>query len=214
MIEKGYAGFEGLIDLPGTIASAVYGNAGCFGSSVSSLLIEAQIITANGDIEKVKSDWFDFKKRSSALKRGEKKGIIASLEFKIVNADSESLKKKAEENHNKRVSVQPGPLNSLGSIFAISGRTTVLGYCIKAIGRAYIAVLKLKGYPEETITKKREHLTFVLLRATDVEPYVRTWNWYQWRDDKSHQLFWKYVRLHKLLFTRSDFEIEIKGNIE
>ena len=212
MIEKGYEGFEGLIDLPGTVASAIYGNAGCFGSSVSSLLLEAQIITSNGNIERVESEWFDFKKRSSALKRGEKKGIIVSLEFKIINGDSESLKKKAEANHSKRISVQPEPVNSLGSIFANSGHSSILGYSINAIGKIYGTFLKLKGNTEESIIKKRNHLTFVLLRATDVEPYVRTWNWYQWRDDKSHQLFWKYVKLHKLLFTHSDFEIEIKRN--
>ena len=47
--------------------------------------------------------------------------------------------------------------------------------------------------------------------AKELIPYVYGWNRYIWKDDKSHELFWKYHKIHKKLFKESKFEIEIKG---
>jgi UDP-N-acetylmuramate dehydrogenase len=39
MVDLGIKGFYGLIDLPGTVGAAVYGNASCFNCSITKLLI-------------------------------------------------------------------------------------------------------------------------------------------------------------------------------
>ena len=75
-LEEGIKGFEGLVDLPGTIAASLYGNAGCYGCSISALLIKATIINVEGVKEIVGPEWFAFSERSSVLKRGEKRAII------------------------------------------------------------------------------------------------------------------------------------------
>lgn len=36
MVKSGFVGFAGLCDLPGTVAAAIYGNAGCYGCDLSS----------------------------------------------------------------------------------------------------------------------------------------------------------------------------------
>ena len=51
MVAKGYVGFEGLTDLPGTIAAGVYGNCGCRGCSVNGLVQSFQLLLPDGSIK-------------------------------------------------------------------------------------------------------------------------------------------------------------------
>ncbi len=212
-IELGLKGFEGTIDLPGTVAASLYGNAGCFGCSISSLLEEATIITFDGEVLTVDSKWFEFEHRSSVLKRKEKKAVILSVKLRKVYGNKEALKKISEDNHFDRKSTQPEAKNSLGSIFADSGKPTLLNYFLIFITKVYSIFLRLVVHDKKVIEVKRKDFLFWLLRAEDVKPYVRNWNWYQWTDEASHELFWKYVRLHKILYTKSIFEIDIKSNL-
>ena len=62
-VDLGIKGFQGLIDLPGTVAASIYGNAGCYDCSISSLIKEATVLTEQGKIERVKRDWFAFSER-------------------------------------------------------------------------------------------------------------------------------------------------------
>lgn len=211
-VEIGVKGFEGLIDLPGTVASALYGHATCYNCDISDKLIESKVLIPNGDIITVKPDWFEFGHRSSALKRGEKKGIILTATFRRENGNSEVLKSMAEQNHSKRRQIQPEAKNSLGSIFRNHGEPTFLYRVISILLNPYCGVLSLMGKEKDEILKRKKHLVLKLLGASDIEQYVRTWNWYQWKDEQAHVLFGKYVRIHKLLFAKSDFEIEIKKN--
>ena len=48
MIKAGYVGFEGLTDLPGTIAGAVYGNSGCRHCSINELVTDIELLTDDG----------------------------------------------------------------------------------------------------------------------------------------------------------------------
>lgn len=206
----GIKGFEGLCDLPGTIAAALYGNAGCFGCSISSILLDARILLPNGEIISVKSEWFEFSNRSSILKKGDKKGVILSARLRRDNGDKEILQAIASKNHLIRKTTQPEAKNSLGTIYSKEGDFTILHYIISAITLIYGFILRLVGTDKNEIKNKRKHLTFCILGATDVEPYVRSWNWYQWNNEESYVLFWKYVRLHSLMYKNSVFEIEIK----
>lgn len=209
-VEKGVKGFEGLINLPGTVASAIYGHATCYNCDLSSLLLEAEILTDAGEVKTVTPDWFDFSLRSSVLKRGEKKAIILSLKFRRENADASILKSIAEKNSANRKITQPEANGALGSIFADEGKPTLLNYALLAITKVYGLILKLRGLPNQDINKKRMALTLKLLNANELEKYVPYWNWYQWKDERAHVLFWEFVRVHKKLYTRSKFEIEIK----
>lgn len=211
-VDAGIKGFEGLTDLPGTVAAAVYGNAGCYDCSVSRLLKEAIVLCHDGTKKKVEPEWFGFSKRSSVLKRGEKKAVILSLVLRREDGDIKVLKEVAERNHANRRATQPEPKNSLGSIFANSGSPTLLNRILSLVSRLYVFLLKLLGNNEQQIKVKKKIFIFTLLGARDIVPYVRTWNWFQWRDEQAYMLFWKYVRLHRRLFTKSDFEIEIKHN--
>ena len=212
-VEHGIKGYEGLVDLPGTVAASVYGNASCYGCSIAKNLIEAEVLEPAGNIVKLTNDDLKFQKRSSAFKRGERKGIILSVLLSKEYGDEAQIKHQAEKNHKTRKETQPGPRNSLGSIFANSGKRTILNLILSMVCKAYGILLRLIGNKQEVIKKRKKKLLFTLLGASDVEPYVLSWNWYQWQDEYSHVAFWKYVRQHKRMFTKSEFEIEIKQNI-
>lgn len=119
MLAQGYAGFYGLVGLPGTVASAVVNNAGCFKCSISSMLISAEVLLPDGTIQTLLKEDFQFSHRSSAFKRGEKKGIILSVKLKIEKAnDIEEEYRKAEETKIYRKNKQEGPNRNLGSVFS------------------------------------------------------------------------------------------------
>lgn len=210
-IEAGFKGFEGLIDLPGTVGSALYGNAGCYDCSVSGLLTEATLLMTDGTVQTVTPEWFQFTKRSSVLKRHEKQGIILTATLRREHGDATELRNTADENHRKRRNSQPGPKNGLGSIFGSSGDPTPLQNDMEVIYNRFAKWFHWETSDIKTQREKKAHLALTMLGDKELKPYVRAWNWYQWNDDEAHQMFWKFVRFHRQMFTRSDFEIEIKG---
>ena len=137
MVKLGVEGFEGLIDLPGTIASAVYGNASCYNCSISSMLISIELLTCTGEVIRVSADALDFQTRSSALKRGTMNGIILKVFLRKRMGDLATIKKKSEYYCDNRKKTQPGPSKNLGSIF-IPGKPTILFHFTRILGRIYM----------------------------------------------------------------------------
>lgn len=210
MVNKGIRGFEGLVDLPGTIGAAIYGNAGCYGCSISGLLEKAEVLSEDGEIIEVGQDWFSFDERSSSLKRKEKNGIILRVYLKKEIGELDTLIKVANKNHETRKVTQPGPQNSLGSIFLDGAKPSFEGKILFFISNVYFKLLIWLRVNSSRIQEKVLSLQLFLLCANKLKPYLRTWNWWQWKDKDSHELFWEYVHLRNRLYSNSEFEIEIK----
>ena len=211
MIKAGVKGFEGLTDLPGTVAAAVYGNASCYRCSVNDMLISIELLKDNGEIVTLKSEELKLTKRSSALKRGEIKGVILSVMLHKEYGDAEELKKLAELNHSKRVNTQPGPKDNLGSIYAIKGGYTRKSWWPRMLANVVCLPLILIRKDKKIIKKTKIDTILKLYNSEELQPYVYGWNRFIWKDKKSHELFWKYHKIHQKLFKKSVFEIEIKG---
>lgn len=214
MVSEGIKGFEGLIDLPGTIGSAVYGNAACYGGSINRLLLYFTMLLPDGKISQFTQKDLKLTKRSSALKKGELKGIILSIVLKKEYGDKEKIREIMENNQKHRRLTLPGPMNNLGSIFSDSGKPTLLNYMILSLIKIYELIFLRKFRDEKVIRSKKMSLFLKILGAGELFPYVYSWNCYIWKDAISHELFWKYVKLHKLLYSKNVFEIEIKGNFK
>ena len=162
-------------------------------------------IKENGEIVTLKPEDLKFTKRSSALKRGEIKGVILSVTLRKQYGDAEQLKVLAEKNHNRRLQTQPGPKDNLGSIYSNSTERTIKGKTLHIVAKVISILLK---------PIKRISTTTIMLYMTGHKyliPYVWWWNRYIWKDEQSHELFWKFHRIHQKVFKKSDFEIEIKG---
>lgn len=209
MVNEGVKGFEGLIDLPGTIAAAVYGNASCYKCSINDMLVSVEFLKEDGEIVTIRPEKLKFTKRSSALKRGEMKGIILSVILRKEYGDTETIKKHAHENHIKRLNTQPAPKDNLGSIYAITEGYSHGSRWIRMLARFMCFPYRLAC--RDKMLKAQIKVILTLYNAKELIPYVFGWNRYIWKDEQSHELFWKFHKIHQKLFNRSDFEIEIKG---
>jgi len=112
---KGFSGLEWAATVPGTVGGAVYGNAGAFGSDMSTNLIWADVLTKNGR-EKLSAEQMEYGYRTSALKRAEKQAIVLSAMLRLKNASSDEVSVKISEFSERRKSTQP-PGASMGSMF-------------------------------------------------------------------------------------------------
>lgn len=209
MVEKGIKGFEGLIDLPGTVAASVYGNASCYGCSINELLVSYDFLQEDGKIVNLSLDSLKLSQRSSALKRGEIKGVILRVYLKKEEGDKECLQLLSTLNRERRRQTQPGPAHNLGSIFA-TGKPTMLYYTVMIVSKIILCFSHEKD-PLKLI-QKRVAIILSLLRNEDLLPYVSYGlNRYIWKDDMAHILFERYTKLYRRLYKNSEFEIEIKG---
>ena len=102
MVEQGIKGFEGLIDLPGTVAASVYGNASCYDCSINSLLESFQLLTPDGEIKTLHTGDLKLSKRSTSLKRNELGGVIITVTLRKENGDADQLRLLAEQCHEKK----------------------------------------------------------------------------------------------------------------
>lgn len=210
MIEKGVKGFEGLVDLPGTVAASVYGNASCYGCSINELLLSVEFLQPNGEIVVLKKEDLKLTTRSSSLKRKEINGIILSVTLRKEHGKQDKLRALANLNHQIRETTQPDGKDNLGSIYKGEHKLTLYGFIIENTSRLLACILSFWRGKDEMRRMKRDIL-FKLLNATDIETYVHSCNRYIWKDEKAHFLFWKYHRIHQRLYKPLEFEIEIKG---
>ena len=207
-LSKGYAGFSGLVGLPGTVASAVVNNAGCFNCSISSMLISADVLLPDGTTKTFSKDDFHYSHRSSVFKRGEVKGIILSLRLKAEKVGNiEEEYKKAEASTNYRKNKQEGYQRNLGSVFA-SRKMKKNARNIIAVGLSRIVSL-LKIMPQR---KAQKHLLLTFYGYQDLFLYVsdKNVNTYVWRDESAETLFARYKQFVNEVFDNAIIEIEEK----
>ena len=118
---------------------------------------------------------------------------------------------KAEKNHLTRMQNQPTPEDCLGSVFYDKGSHTITFYMVHIVIRICSIICKYIGMSNKRIISMKKSLEFILLGLPDISRYVAHWNCFKWKDEYSHEAFWIYVKAHKKMYTKSDFEIIIKG---
>ena len=115
LVNSGYAGLDFAVGVPGTIGGSVYGNAGCYGSSISEVLISARVYDGEKIIE-LTNEEMKFAYRYSILK-DHKNYIVLSCKFRIHKSDINELKELTIERQNKRMNSQDLLHPSNGSVF-------------------------------------------------------------------------------------------------
>lgn len=117
VIEKGLGDISFLSGIPGTFGGAIAGNAGAFGKQIGDYIISAKVVDNNGNVNLMSRDSFNFKYRSSSLKRNKNILIEASLDLEFLN--SNQMKKNRRDIISLRISKHPDWKNQpcAGSIF-------------------------------------------------------------------------------------------------
>ena len=206
MLAEGYAGFYGLVGLPGTVASAAVNNAGCFSCSISEMLISADVLMPNGTIKTFAKEDFGYEKRSSKFKRGEVKGVVLSVKLKLIKAENiDEEYRKSEETKQYRKTNQEGPAKNLGSVFA----KMTLKYNYKNRLAAIMATIATRiGFKSKNKIHKR--LLLWLYGYSDLTPYIsdKQLNTFVWRDADAERMFVRYKEFMGKVFDDLTIEIE------
>ena len=206
LLSAGYAGFYGLVGLPGTVASALWNNAGCFNCSLSSMLLNAEVLMPNGSICTIDYNGFEYRARSSAFKRGELKGIILSVQLKIERAlDKIEELSKSEETIVYRKMKQEGPRKNLGSVFSSLKRKH------NVRNRIASAVSKVIGHIGIADQNRIDKLVLLWLYGYwDLRSYIsdKQINTFVWRNEKAEYMFSKYKEFMGQVFSGLTMEIE------
>jgi len=203
LIKAGYVGFEGLTDLPGTVAGAVYGNSGCRNCSINELVTDIELLTDEG-IKHINVDDLKLSYRSTALKRKEIKGTIIRVSLRKCKGDSDKLIDIANKNHAHRKKYQPSGANNLGTTFNGGHCPTIKGRLLRLLENCIQII---------TFNKDLRHSYPLVLKCigkSSFAPYVYRWNRYMFIDARSHELFPKYVKFVRTLYKDARLEIEIR----
>jgi UDP-N-acetylmuramate dehydrogenase len=110
------AGMESFAGIPGSLGGAVYGNAGAYGVSIGDMLIDAEILTADGKVCRVGNAFFEFAYRTSALKGLPVYLLNVTLQLRPGKAEEvgEKVKEILQTRHSKH---PPQSVGSAGSFF-------------------------------------------------------------------------------------------------
>ena len=81
--DRALAGLEFAAGIPGSVGGAIYGNAGCYGLDIGSLIIECTHVTLDGArVETCPASWYQFAYRDSRLKREPRALLTCVLQLK------------------------------------------------------------------------------------------------------------------------------------
>lgn len=102
---EGYTGAEPFAGIPGTVGGAICGNAGAYGKSISDLLVSCDILTADGEIQRVDNSYMQFTYRMSRVKT--EPMVLLSAVFQLEKGDKEQIKAKMTEIMKERQAKHP-----------------------------------------------------------------------------------------------------------
>ena len=151
-VRRGWGGLTWAVGLPGTIGGAVVNNAGAFGGEISEVLAYADILTLDGTVERVFTDWFGFRYRCSKLKGAGRNWLVLGAGFQLRRSNPEHLAAKAAEYTERRRRTQPAG-RTLGSTFK-NPPGDYAGRMIEAVG--------LKGARCGGIKVSEHHANFLI----------------------------------------------------
>lgn len=112
--EHGLAGLEFLSGIPGTIGGAVRMNGGAYGSDVSQVLVEAEIVERSGKIRTLSNKELGFSYRHSALAES---AIVTKAVFRAQTGDKAAIAARIAEIQRQREDTQPIRARTGGSTF-------------------------------------------------------------------------------------------------
>lgn len=113
--EVSLSGLEFASGIPGSVGGAVVMNAGAYGGEIKDVLIDATVLTAEGELKTVTRDELDLSYRHSIVP--EKGYIVLSARFRLTPKPKDEIKSYMAELRAKRVEKQPLEYPSAGSTF-------------------------------------------------------------------------------------------------
>lgn len=160
--EASLSGLEFASGIPGSVGGAVVMNAGAYGGEIKDVLIDATVLTAEGELKTVTRDELDLSYRHSIVP--EKGYIVLSARFRLTPKPKDEIKSYMAELRTKRVEKQPLEHPSAGSTFK-RPEGYFAGKLIEDAG--------LKGYSVGGAQVSEKHAGFVINRENASPEEIR-----------------------------------------
>ncbi|CAN5598732.1 UDP-N-acetylmuramate dehydrogenase [soil metagenome] len=114
--QKGLAGLEFAVGIPGTVGGAVIMNAGAHGSSISAIFDSARVLDSDtGEVSEMRSEEMAFQYRRCALDPA--RHVVLSAKFKMPSDVPEEIESRTRHNEEYRFKTQPLGFPNAGSTF-------------------------------------------------------------------------------------------------
>jgi len=168
---RNLGGLEFLFGVPGTVGGAIYNNAGAFNQSISDTVRFVTLLIPNkkngeSKIVKYRSDWFNFKYRSSRLKEltqnlsfEDPRPVLLTAKLQLIQSKREVILNRMRTNLLWKKENQPLPEMSAGSFFRNPGkeREQSAGFLLEQVGAKKVHIGKA------AVSKK--HANFIINRG-------------------------------------------------
>jgi UDP-N-acetylmuramate dehydrogenase len=147
-------GFEWAIGVPGTVGGAVYQNAGCWGSELAEVLVEAEGLAPGSGPEVWRRDRLDLGYRTSALREGDLQGaIVTAAVIELRPGDGQAARRRMASWTDQRNRTQPIKTKNCGSVFKNPPGDSA-GRLVEAAG--------MKGAREGAAQVSEQHANFIV----------------------------------------------------
>jgi UDP-N-acetylmuramate dehydrogenase len=163
--EAGLSGLEFGLAIPGTVGGAVWANAGAHGSDTRAVLLEATIVTRDGDETTLGPHELGMGYRETRLKHGPpgRPEVVVAATFALSPAAPEAIAARLDDIRSWRRAHQPVGQRSAGSVFR-NPEGDSAGHIIDSLG--------LKGLRIGDAEVSPRHANFIVnvgaATATDV----------------------------------------------
>lgn len=114
-IRHGLSGLEFATGIPGTVGGAVMMNAGAHGGEVKDVLIDCDVLTAEGKLLHLTHEDLQFGYRYSILK--DRPAVVVQATFRLTPGNAEEMSERVKQWRERRQITQPLALPSCGSVF-------------------------------------------------------------------------------------------------
>ncbi|MBQ8803004.1 MAG: UDP-N-acetylmuramate dehydrogenase [Tyzzerella sp.] len=114
-LEAELHGFEFAAGIPGTMGGAVVMNAGAYGGEIKDVIIDATVLTPEGEVLVLQKDELELGYRTSVIAK--KDYIVLEVNIQLEKGDREAIRARMEELKVQRVTKQPLEYPSAGSTF-------------------------------------------------------------------------------------------------
>lgn len=114
-IENSLTGFEFASGIPGSVGGAVYMNAGAYDGEIKNVILDAEVLDADGNIVVLNRDELELGYRTSKVMK--ENYIVLSAIFQLELGEKENIQARVDELTRKREEKQPLEYPSAGSTF-------------------------------------------------------------------------------------------------
>ena len=211
MIDKGYAGFEGLAGIPGTVGAAVINNSGAFGCEMKDVVEQCQVFSLkDGKTRTLTKEELDFSPRHSSLK-GKTGYCLLNVTFRTHKSryTAEELQAIVRHNMEIRRTKIDGKRKSLGTVFVASTMPELYHR-----HRLAMQVWKVLNIPNKLFFHRKDwslRLQFLCLGHPELAKHCDSIGRFCWDKETQESDFFHYIdTMEALAGGKLKLEIELK----